>query len=59
MKEDLADVSLYMLAEGWVKPHYVPHSGFLLMGAGWADVLQLTGMFTSLHNLFILRNSSG
>ena len=35
VKEDLSDVSLYMLAEGWVKPHYVPFSGFPFMGAGW------------------------
>ena len=59
VKEDLADVSLYMLAEGWVKPHYVLLSGFPFMRAGWADLLQLTGMSTSLHSLFILWDSSG
>ena len=41
VKKNLADVSLYVLAEGWVKPHYVSLSGFPLMGVGWADVLQL------------------
>ena len=35
VKEDLSNVSLYMLAERWVKPHYVPLSGFPFMGAGW------------------------
>ena len=59
VKKDLSDVILYMLAEGWVKPHYVPLSGFPFMGAGWVDVLQLTGMSTSLHSLFILRDSFG
>ena len=58
VKEDLSDVSFYVLAEGWVKPHYIPLSGFPIMGAGWDDVLQPTGMSTSLHSLFILRNSS-
>ena len=58
VKEDLSDVCLYMLAEGWVKPHYVPLSGFPFMGVGWDDVLQPTGMSTSLHSLFILRDYS-
>ena len=59
VKENLANASLYMLAEGWVKPHYVSLSGFPLIGAGWADVLQLTGMSASSHSLIILRDSSG
>ena len=58
VKEDLFDVSLYMLAEGWIKPHYIPLSGFPFMGAGWGDVLQPTRMST-LHSLFILWDSSG
>ena len=59
MKKELADVRLYMLAEGWVKLHYVPLSGFPFMRVGWAVVLHLTGMSTSSHSLFILRDSSG
>ena len=39
VQDDLSNVSLYMLAEGWVKPHYVPLSGFPFMGARWDDVL--------------------
>ena len=58
VKKNLAGVSLCMLAERWIEPPYVPLSGFPLMGAGCADVLQLTGMSASSHNLLILRDSS-
>ena len=58
VKKNFADVSLYMLAKGCIKPHYVPLSDFPLMGTGWADVLQLTGISACSHSLFILRNSS-
>ena len=59
VKKDLSNVSLYLLAEGWVKPHYIPLSVFPFMGAGWGVVLQPTGMSTSLYSLFNLRDSSG
>ena len=59
VKVNLANVRLHMLAEEWVKPYYVSLSKFPLMGAGWADVLQLTGMSAYSHSLFILRDSSG
>ena len=59
VRENLTDVSLNMLAKGWVKPHYVMLSGFSLMGVGCADVLELTEMSISSHSLFILCNSSG
>ena len=51
IKKNLADISLYMLAEGWVISHYVSLSGFTLMGAGCADVLQFTGMSASSHSI--------
>ena len=59
VKKNLASVNFYMIAEGWVKQHYVTFSGFSLMRAGCADVLQLTGMSASAHSLSVLLDNSG
>ena len=58
VKENFSNVSLYLLAERWVKSHYVSHFRFPLMGVGWAVVLQFTRLSASLHSLFTLQDIS-